>query len=319
MRKHLTVLAEEAVSALVANPDGIYVDATFGRGGHTRRILERLGAQGHVYAFDRDAEAVDASRSISDQRFTIIRSPFSKMQEALAEQGVSHVNGILMDIGVSSPQIDAPERGFSFRFDGPLDMRMDQSAPMSAADWIATAKESEIERVIADYGEERFAHRIARAIVREREIRPILRTSELAALVERETPKSKADGGQHPATRTFQAIRIRVNDELGELERGLEAAGALLTYGGRLVVISFHSLEDRIVKRFFEMGAHPERALSTQVALRADQLPQPWWSDVERLKPDTEECDRNARARSAVMRSATRTDKAWQPKDGGVR
>jgi len=309
--KHQSVLLTEAPTALVSNPTGVYVDATFGRGGHTRELLGRLAPEARLFAFDRDAEAYAVGETIEDRRLTMIRSAFSRMQEELLRRGVRSVDGVLMDIGVSSPQIDDAKRGFSFRLDGPLDMRMDQSREPSACTWLQRASAETIETVLREYGEERFAKAIARAIVCEREAAPIETTRRLADIVSRTVPRAAQDASQHPATRTFQAIRIAVNDELGELKRGLAAAGALLRENGRLVVISFHSLEDRIVKRFFEVGAHPERGIDPRVALRDEEMPRPLWADVRRVKPTQGECCTNPRARSAVMRVARRTARAW--------
>ncbi len=315
---HRSVLAEEAPRAVAgavpegaAGADGVYVDATFGRGGHSRRLLALLSPAARLYAFDRDAQAVAAAASIDDPRFEIIHAPFSAMARELAKRGVFHVDGVLMDIGVSSPQIDDPARGFSFRFDGPLDMRMDTSCGMTAAEWLAKADAAEIEFVLREYGEERFARSIARAIVKERASRPFTRTRQLADFVAHCVGRSAKDAGQHPATRTFQAIRIRINGELDELKSALNEAGALLNEGGRLVVISFHSLEDRIVKRFFEMGAHPERAIDARIALKASDLPAPLWQSCTRVRAGKAECEANPRARSAVMRCALRTARSW--------
>ena len=238
---HLPVLSREAPEALVARPDGLYVDGTFGRGGHSRLILERLAQQGRLIAFDRDPEAVAAAAAIKDPRFQIVHAPFSAMKERLGDLGIRQVDGIFLDIGVSSPQIDDPSRGFSFRFEGPLDMRMDTSCGETAAEWLARASVEEIAEVLADFGEERFAHRIARAIVEARSRAPITTTGALAKLVEAAVPKNRRDAAQHPATRTFQAVRIQVNHELDELKTTLESAGALLVPAGRLAVISFHS------------------------------------------------------------------------------
>lgn len=315
--KHRPVLPCAADTYLVRNPDGIYVDATFGRGGHTRIILAKLSPKGKLFAFDRDKEALDAAREITDSRFTIIGAPFSRLAEELALRGVTRVDGVLMDIGVSSPQIDDPQRGFSFRFDGPLDMRMDQRTGLTAADWLREKSESEIETVIREYGEERYAKAIARAISKEEKENPILTTSHLASLLERTVPRSSHDQTQHPATRTFQALRIAVNDELGELKKALSAAGSVLSVGGRLAVISFHSLEDRIVKRFFAEGARPAAAIDSRLVLRASEMPPALWSECERILPEAEEIEENPRSRSAVLRVATRTDAPW--KDYGRR
>ena len=228
------------------------------------------------------------------------------------------MTGVLMDIGVSSPQIDDAERGFSFRMDGPLDMRMDTDSGITAAEWLEKAGVSEIERVLKVYGEERFAGRIARALVSRRAEKPFLRTADLAQAIAAAVPRSASDPKQHPATRSFQAIRIFINGELDELKAALSAAGALLAPAGKLAVISFHSLEDRIVKHFLEAGAHPERLIDSRIVLAAREMPAPWWKDVERVKPGKSECDVNPRARSAVMRVAVRTDRVWDESAGGV-
>lgn len=308
---HIPVLGEVAPKILVTDPDGIYIDATFGRGGHSHRILDALSAKGRLIAFDRDPQAVEVARQWTDPRFCIIHSAFSHMLEALMHRGISRVCGILMDIGVSSPQIDEPERGFSFRSDGPLDMRMDTSQGVTAAQWLAQATKKQIEQALREYGEERFAGRIAQAIVDRREDKPFTRTADLAAFVAESIPRSRQDPHQHPATRTFQALRIVINGELDELRQALQAAGALLQPDGRLAVISFQSLEDRIVKRFFEAGAHPEREIDPRIALQASALPAPWWQAPQRVKPDAEECRENPRARSATLRWAARTSRCW--------
>ncbi|HSX63734.1 MAG TPA: 16S rRNA (cytosine(1402)-N(4))-methyltransferase RsmH, partial [Pseudoxanthomonas sp.] len=247
--QHRTVLLHEAVDALVTDPAGVYIDGTFGRGGHSRLLLSRLSQQGRLLAFDKDPEAVAESTRVQDPRFAIQHDSFASMGEACAERGIAQVHGILLDLGVSSPQIDNPARGFSFRFEGPLDMRMDPTRGESAADFLARADEKLIAEVIRNYGEERFAVSIAKALVARREGgRPVRTTSELSEVVARAV--KTREPGQDPATRTFQALRIFVNAELEELEQGLNHALTLLAPGGRLVVISFHSLEDRIVKTF---------------------------------------------------------------------
>lgn len=309
---HLPVLSREAPEALVARPDGLYVDGTFGRGGHSRLILERLAPQGRLIAFDRDPEAVAAGAAIKDPRFQIVHAPFSAMKERLGDLGIRQVDGIFLDIGVSSPQIDDPSRGFSFRFEGPLDMRMDTSCGETAAEWLARASAEEIAEVLADFGEERFAHRIARAIVEARSRAPITTTGALAKLVEAAVPKNRRDAAQHPATRTFQAVRIQVNHELDELKTALESAGALLAPAGRLAVISFHSLEDRIVKRFFEKRLHPDRDLDPRLPMPAGFNAQPWFCDVIRILPTKSEAESNPRARSSVLRVGTRTARLWE-------
>lgn len=309
---HLPVLSREAPEALVARPDGLYVDGTFGRGGHSRLILERLSPEGRLIAFDRDPEAVAAAREIDDPRFTIVHAPFSSMRTALAELGVERVDGIFLDIGVSSPQIDDPSRGFSFRFDGPLDMRMDTTRGETAAEWLARADAAEIATVLSEYGEERFARRIAQTIVARRAEQPIETTGALVRLVESAIPKNRRDAAQNPATRTFQAIRIQVNGELDELRGALEGAGALLAPEGRLAVISFHSLEDRIVKRFFERRSRPDRDLDPRLPIPAGFNADPWFTRIERILPSAEESAENPRARSSVLRVGVRTERAWE-------
>jgi 16S rRNA (cytosine1402-N4)-methyltransferase len=305
--QHLSVLLPEAVDALVTDADGIYVDGTFGRGGHSRAILERLSAQGRLIALDRDpaavASAAEDAALATDPRFTIEHTAFSAMAATLAARGIAQVSGVLLDLGVSSPQIDDPERGFSFRFDGPLDMRMDTTRGESAAEFLARADERHIAEVIRDYGEERFALQVAKALVARRESgRAVRTTGELADLVAGAVRTREA--GQNPATRTFQALRIFVNAELEELEQALNAALALLAPGGRLVVISFHSLEDRIVKTFI---AHESKSEFDRRAPFAAPRPQRLRA-LGRVKPGPTEAATNPRARSAVMRVAERTD-----------
>ena len=305
--QHLSVLLPEAVDALVTDAAGIYVDATFGRGGHARAILARLAPSGRLVAFDRDPAAVQSAAEdaalAADPRFTIEHTAFSAMTTTLAALGIRQVSGVLLDLGVSSPQIDAPERGFSFRFDGPLDMRMDTTRGESAAEFLARADERQIAEVIRDYGEERFALQVAKAVVARRESgRPVRTTVELAELVAGAVKTREA--GQNPATRTFQALRIFVNAELEELEQALSAALELLAPGGRLVVISFHSLEDRLVKTFI---AHESRSEFDRRAPFAAAKPQRLRA-LGRVRPSAAEAARNPRARSAVMRVAERTD-----------
>jgi 16S rRNA (cytosine1402-N4)-methyltransferase len=301
--RHTTVLLNEAVDGVLAHPDGTYVDGTFGRGGHSRLLLSKLAPGGRLIAIDRDPEAIAAAEAIDDPRFTICHSGFADMAAQLAELGVHQVDGVLLDLGVSSPQIDNPARGFSFRFEGPLDMRMDTTRGMSAADFLASADEREIARVIKDYGEERFAGQIAKAVVARREAgAPLTRTDELRELVAR-TVKTR-EPGQDPATRTFQALRIHVNGELEELEQGLNAALRLLRAGGRLSVISFHSLEDRRVKQF--IAAHSKAEFDR----RAPFAPPPALAlkALGRIMPSAAEVAANPRSRSAVLRVAERTD-----------
>jgi 16S rRNA (cytosine1402-N4)-methyltransferase len=304
--QHTTVLLVEAVDALLTEREGIYVDGTFGRGGHARRLLDALGPGGRVVALDRDPQAIDAAAQITDARFTVRHARFAEMADELAALGITHVHGVLLDLGVSSPQIDNPARGFSFRFDGPLDMRMDPTRGESAAQFLARADERQIAEVIRDYGEERFAVQIAKALVARREGGLAVRTTaELSEVVARAV--KTREPGQDPATRTFQALRIFVNAELEELEQGLNAALALLRPGGRLVVISFHSLEDRIVKTF--IARHAKAAFDRRAPF-AEPAPMRLRA-LARVKPGVGELRANPRARSAIMRVAERTDAAW--------
>lgn len=306
--QHRTVLLEEAVDALAiegARADGIFVDGTFGRGGHSRRILERLGTKGRLIAFDKDPQAIAVAHALkrSDSRFDVVHDSFATISEALRERGVEQVDGILLDLGISSPQVDDAARGFSFRMDGPLDMRMDTTRGISAAQWLATADQQLIEKVIRDYGEERFAFQIAKAIVAGRSVAPISSTRQLAEIVARAV--KTREKGKDPATRTFQAIRIFINRELEELEVGLRGAFDLLAPNGRMAVISFHSLEDRMVKQFLAARANapqPDRRLP----IRAADLPQPEMKLLAKMKPSATEIADNPRARSAVMRVALR-------------
>jgi 16S rRNA (cytosine1402-N4)-methyltransferase len=304
--QHRTVLLDEAVDALALDgvrADGVYVDGTFGRGGHSRLILERLGARGRLIAFDKDPQAIATAQTITDPRFTIVHDSFATLADALAARGVRQIDGVLLDLGISSPQVDDAARGFSFRADGPLDMRMDTTRGMSAAQWLATETEQTIEKVIRGYGEERFAFQIAKAIVARRAIEPISGTRQLAAIVAHAV--KTREKGKDPATRTFQAIRIFINQELEELEIGLNDAFRHLAPHGRMVVISFHSLEDRIVKRFMAGKANvpqPDRRLP----IRAVDLPKPEMKLLGKLKPSAAEVAANPRARSAVMRVAER-------------
>ncbi|MGY1490195.1 16S rRNA (cytosine(1402)-N(4))-methyltransferase RsmH [Methylobacillus pratensis] len=304
--QHVTVLLDEAVEALAIKPDGTYVDGTFGRGGHSRRILDKLGPHGHLVALDRDLAAVEVARDIKDARFTIVHSHFAAMAEVLADLNIQQVDGVLLDLGISSPQIDEGERGFSFRFDGPLDMRMDQSRGQTAAEFIAAATEQELTGVIKEYGEERFAKQIARAIVAQRAGGVVISTTgQLAKIVAGAVPK--VEPGQDPATRTFQALRIFINQELEELSLTLPQCLSLLAPQGRLAVISFHSLEDRIVKRFIR--AEQDRDdLPANFPVRAKDLPQPRLVAVDRaVRPGDAEVRCNPRSRSAVLRVAERT------------
>lgn len=299
---HVTVLLDEAVDSLAIKKNGVYVDATFGRGGHSRRILSALGENGRLIALDRDPQAILAGAAIGDQRFQLVHRAFGELAEAAAEAGVASVDGILFDVGVSSPQIDDGERGFSFRYDAPLDMRMDTTQGETAAEWLARAELREITEVIKNYGEERFAFQIAKKVVATRGEQPIVTTAQFATLV-REAVRTR-EPGQDPATRSFQALRIHINQELRQLEVVLPQALELLKPGGRLVVISFHSLEDRIVKTFMRAQSTAD-ALPKGLPLRADQLPKPKLRLVGKaFKPSPEEVVANPRARSAVMRVA---------------
>ena len=299
---HVTVLLEEAVEALAIKADGVYIDATFGRGGHGRRILSALGGAGRLVATDRDPQAIAAGALIDDPRFQLVHRAFGEIGQAAAEAGVSAADGILFDVGVSSPQIDDGERGFSFRYDAPLDMRMDTTQGETAAEWLARAEIRDITEVIKNYGEERFAFQIAKKVVAARLEQPIVTTGQFAALV-REAVRTR-EPGQDPATRSFQALRIHINQELRQLEVALPQALGLLKPGGRLVVISFHSLEDRIVKNFMRAQSTPD-TLPKNLPLRADQLPKPKLRLVGKvIKPTAAEVEANPRARSAVMRVA---------------
>ncbi|HEY1026400.1 MAG TPA: 16S rRNA (cytosine(1402)-N(4))-methyltransferase RsmH [Pseudomonas sp.] len=304
--RHITVLLDEAVEGLAVRADGCYMDGTFGRGGHSRLILQKLGPGGRLLGFDKDPLAIATGEALAaeDGRFVVVQRSFAELGEESVVRGLAgSVSGILLDLGVSSPQLDDPERGFSFLNDGPLDMRMNPDAGVSAADWIATADEDEIARVLKDYGEERFAKRMARAVVQRRAEQPFTRTADLAQVLTVANPAWEK--GKNPATRAFQGIRIHVNNELGDLERGLDAALEALEVGGRLVVISFHSLEDRIVKQFMKRQAKGE----------ADKLPRDLPIIPKAFEPRLKligkpvyageaELKANPRSRSAVMRIA---------------
>lgn len=303
---HHTVLLDEAIDALNiqgARINGVYVDGTFGRGGHSRKILSQLGPQGRLIAFDKDPYAIANAEQILDPRFSIVHESFADMRAALSDLGIDHVDGVLMDLGISSPQVDDAERGFSFRNDGPLDMRMDTTRGVSAAEWLAHEDEQKIREVIENYGEERFAFQIAKAIVARRASESISSTRQLAELVAHAV--KTREKGKDPATRTFQAIRIFINKELEDLEIGLVAAYNSLAPEARMAIISFHSLEDRIVKQFFASKvkvAQPDRRLP----IRDIDLPKPQMRLISRMKPTEQEVLRNARARSAIMRVAER-------------
>jgi 16S rRNA (cytosine1402-N4)-methyltransferase len=303
------VLLHEALTALCIQHDGVYLDCTFGRGGHSRAILTELGANGRLIGFDRDPSAVAVARNLAqeDPRFEIVHTAFSELETALDSLAVSRVHGILMDLGVSSPQLDEAERGFSFQADGPLDMRMDPTAGESAADWIARADADEIAHVLWVFGEERFSRRIARAIVEARQLTPIVTTTQLSQIVTSAQPKK--DQNKHPATRSFQGIRLYINGELTEVEQGLEAAMNRLEVGGRLAVISFHSLEDRLVKRALRDASRPPKG-DPRMPL-PDSVAQPKLKLVGKaIKASLDELRLNPRARSAVLRIAERTEAA---------
>ncbi|WP_292979975.1 16S rRNA (cytosine(1402)-N(4))-methyltransferase RsmH [Nitrosomonas sp.] len=305
---HVPVLLKEAVDALNIRADGVYVDGTFGRGGHSRQILSRLGESGRLIAFDKDPAAVSEARAIQDGRFQVIHSSYAGMREVLHSLGLSRVDGILLDLGVSSVQLDEAVRGFSFRFDGPLDMRMDSSRGKTAAAWLAIVSETELKEVIRTYGEERYAGQIAGAIIMARARQPIDTTLQFAEIVAAAVRRfGRQDGRQHPATRTFQAIRIYLNQELEELSVTLPQCVELLKTGGRLVVISFHSLEDRIVKRFMRAQANTD-VLPRKLPIREKESrmhnPQQLQIVGKKIRPDECEVAANPRARSAVMRVA---------------
>jgi len=299
-------LLEESLAALAIRPDGVYLDGTFGRGGHARALLARLGSAGRLLVLDRDPEAVAVAQALAaeDPRLLVEQAPFSRLRDVAGHRGLlGSIDGLLLDIGVSSPQLDQAGRGFSFAAEGPLDMRMDNSSGETAAQWLARAQEADIARVLRDYGEERFAGRIARALVWARSEAPILTTTRLAKLVAAACPTREP--GKHPATRTFQALRIQVNQELDELCAALAAVRDLLAIGGRLVVISFHSLEDRIVKRFMRDQARGPQ-LPRGVPVRASET-QGWLRPLGKaVGASAVEVAANPRARSAVMRVAER-------------
>ncbi|MFP1918979.1 16S rRNA (cytosine(1402)-N(4))-methyltransferase RsmH [Lonsdalea quercina] len=305
--KHTTVLLDEAVNGLNIRGDGIYIDGTFGRGGHSRLILSHLGPEGRLLAIDRDPQAIAAASDIDDARFSIIHGPFSSIAEYVEERGLKgKINGVLLDLGVSSPQLDDPERGFSFMRDGPLDMRMDPTRGVSAAEWLMKAEAEDIAWVLKTFGEERFARRIARAIVERNQIEPMTRTKELAELIAAASPIREKH--KHPATRSFQAIRIYINSELEEIERALNGALDVLAPEGRLSVISFHSLEDRIVKRFIRHNSRGPQ-VPAGLPLTEEQLREQGGRTLKiagKMKPSDAEVAENPRARSSVLRFAER-------------
>ena len=301
--RHTSVLLDGAVEALVQSPSGVYLDGTFGRGGHSRAILSRLDEDGRLIAIDRDPAALAVAAEIDDSRLTVCRGVFGELDRHAEACGVhGRLNGILLDVGVSSPQLDDPERGFSFLRDGPLDMRMDPTSGIGAAEWVARTDDQEMARIFKTYGEERFAKRIARAIVAARREAPIERTHQLAEVVKAAHPAWEK--GKHPATRVFQAIRIHLNDELGQLERALSVALDALEPGGRLVVISFHSLEDRLAKRFIRDQSRGDTHLPRGMPIREDQLDKRLKPVGKAMRASESEVDANPRARSAVMRIA---------------
>ncbi len=302
---HITVLLGEAVRELVYDPDGFYIDGTFGRGGHSALVLEQLSEQGRLMAIDKDPEAIrHAHQRFADEpRFSIEHGSFAQLQSFVEQRGMmGKVSGVLLDLGVSSPQLDDPDRGFSFLNDGPLDMRMDTSSGESAADWINRASETEIADVLYQYGEERFSRRMARAIVAEREEAPITTTARLAKIISEANPRWEK--GKHPATRAFQGIRIHINRELADVEACLDQALEVLAPGGRLVVISFHSLEDRIVKRFIRRHVKGDEHLPPGVPVTDEMLKRRLKSAGKAVKAGKDELNQNPRARSAVMRAA---------------
>ncbi|MEM1144270.1 MAG: 16S rRNA (cytosine(1402)-N(4))-methyltransferase RsmH [Pseudomonadota bacterium] len=304
MSAHTSVLLAESVDALVSKVDGFYVDGTFGRGGHARALLQRLSPEGRLLGCDKDAAAQESARALEaeDKRFTFRRGSFADLHIWIGEGGAA-ADGVLLDLGVSSPQLDDGERGFSFQCDGPLDMRMDQRAGVSAADWLAGASQAEVEQVLRDYGEERYARRIATAIVEARTSQPLLRTRQLAEIVKAAHPRWEP--GRHPATRAFQAIRIHVNRELDDLNDFLGIALSVLAVGGRLVVISFHSLEDRLVKRQLRSWASGPR-LPRHIPVRSGDYQPRVRILGKAIRPSAQEVDANPRARSAIMRCAQR-------------
>lgn len=311
VHEHETVLLNEAVDALAIRPDGRYMDATFGRGGHSQEVLKQLGADGHLIVVDRDPEALAYAHALaaSDSRVEVYEGAFSEVLRAYADSDAPRLDGILFDLGVSSPQLDDPLRGFSFQHNGPLDMRMDPTSGVSAAEWLQDVDETELANVIYQYGEERLSRRIARVIVAQREVSPLTTTLALAECVAKAVPR-RGDPSKHPATRTFQAIRIYINDEMGEIQRALLASVPCLAENGRLSVISFHSLEDRLVKQFMRYLEHPDRHIG-------DDFPDAWektalgkWHQpllrrVGKFQAATDqESGRNRRARSAKLRVA---------------
>ena len=306
IERHRPVLLEESLDALAIKPGGLYLDGTFGRGGHSRAILRCLGPDGRLFGIDRDPDAVSAGRELEQQdgRFSMTYAAFSEMEKVAEHHGMAgRLDGVLLDLGVSSPQLDDAARGFSFLGDGPLDMRMDPQSGESAAEWLAGASEEEIVRVLRIYGEERFARRIARAVLAAQSEEPLLTTGRLARVVDAAVPVKER--GKHPATRTFQALRIHLNRELGEIEDCLAGVCDLLATGGRLVVISFHSLEDRIVKRFIRDQSRGE-VVPRGVPVTEDQMRRRMRALGKPVRPSFAEVAGNVRSRSAIMRVAER-------------
>ncbi len=301
MERHLPVLHREVLEALAVKASGVYLDATFGRGGHARSILDALGPDGRLTVLDRDPQAIEVAKNFfgDDQRVTIIRGSFEMLGELAREHGISALDGLLFDLGVSSPQLDEAERGFSFQKDGPLDMRMDNEEGMTAAQWLAEASEKEIAQVLWRYGEERHSRRIARAILSRREGKPLERTLDLAALISSAVPRPH--GRKHPATRSFQAIRIYLNREMQSLEAGLNASLELLAPGGRLCVISFHSLEDRMVKRFIRSHSRPDPVYAGLPNIPEHAKPR-MAVIGKAVTASEQEQDENPRSRSATLR-----------------
>lgn len=310
MEEHITVLLQPAVDALAIRPDGVYVDGTFGRGGHSRLILERLGQQGRLIAFDKDPQAIEVGKKIMEQdaRFHLIHDGFVSFQAALKRLNIDEIDGALFDLGLSSPQLDEHGRGFSFRFDAPLDMRMDTTKGVTAAEWLNTADEKELTIAIRDYGEERFWKSIVANIVEQRKQKPLQTTFELAEICKRCV--KKYEKGQNPATRTFQGVRIAINHELDEIQAVLPQVAGTLKTGGRLAVIAFHSLEDRIVKHFMKENATPP-SLPRWVDVREHGCVPPLKIIGKAIRPDAEEIARNPRSRSAILRVAERTQGIW--------
>lgn len=303
---HYPVLLKESVTALVNDPNGVYIDGTFGRGGHSRAILEKLSDRGRLIAFDKDPDAVAEGAALGrrDKRFSVYHASFAQMKTILAVAlPEGKIKGVLMDLGVSSPQLDTPQRGFSFLHDGPLDMRMDSSVGQTAADWLNRADEKEIIFVLREFGEERFARRMAGAVVARRVISPFTTTTDFAAVIAEANPRWEK--GKHPATRAFQAVRIFINSELNDLQTALNSAIDLLDVNGRIVVISFHSLEDRIVKRFFREAARGKH-YPMSVPVTEEMLDKKLRVVGKAIKADQEEINKNNRSRSAVMRVAER-------------